>query len=120
MLPVGLFSQSEKNVFDHTQRVHPIYFQYPTEKADDITITLPLGWEVSSLPPEQNRDAKAARYSLRAEKDKGSVHLTRQVSIDLLYLDPKYYPALRNFFQAVRTGDEEQVLLEPIGTSASK
>ena len=26
LLPVGLFSATEKHLFDHTNRVHPIYF----------------------------------------------------------------------------------------------
>jgi uncharacterized protein DUF3857 len=120
MLPVGVFSASEKHVFDHAQRVHPIYFQYPSEKNDDITIALPLGWAVSSLPAEQNRDANSARYLLKVENDKGNLHLTRKLSIDLVLLEAKYYPVLRNFFQVVRTGDEEQVLLQPIGTTAGK
>jgi hypothetical protein len=34
-------------------------------------------------------------------------------------LDVKYYMALRNFFQVVRTGDEEQILLQPGTASAS-
>jgi len=37
-----------------------------------------------------------------------------------MLLDQKYYAALRNFFQAVRTGDEEQIVLQPIGATASK
>jgi hypothetical protein len=28
------------------------------------------------------------------------------------------YPALRNFFQSVRTGDEEQVVLQPGSSTA--
>ncbi len=119
MLPVGLFSAPEKHVFDHTQRTHPIYFSYPYEKKDDITITMPPGWEVSSLPAEQNQDAKIVRYVLKAAKDKGSFHLTRDLAIDLFMLESKYYPALRDFFQLVRTGDEEQALLQPIGTRAA-
>lgn len=119
MLPVGLFSAPEKHVFDHAQRTHPIYFEYPSEKVDDVMITLPLGWQVASTPAPQNVDAKAVRYTLKAEKDKGSVHWTRTLGVDLLFLDPKFYPALRDFFQVVRTGDDEQVVLQPIGTSAS-
>jgi hypothetical protein len=34
-------------------------------------------------------------------------------------LEAKYYGALRNFFQAVRTGDEEQIVLQPGAASAS-
>ena len=34
----------------------PIYVDYPYEKDDDVTIELPAGWQVSSLPPPQNVD----------------------------------------------------------------
>jgi transglutaminase-like putative cysteine protease len=119
LLPVGIFSATEKNVFEHEQRVHPIYFQFPSEKIDDVSISLPLGWQVSSLPAAQDKDSKVIHYVLKAENDKSTVHLKRQLSVDLLLLDPKYYPALRNFFQLVRTGDEEQVVLQPIGARAS-
>ena len=119
MLPVGIFSASEKRVFEHTQRVHPIYFEYPFEKMDDVTIALPVGWQVSSLPPAKSQDGKVVLYSLKAENDKNTIHLSRKLKVDLLLLEPKYYPALRNFFQVVRTGDEEQVVLQPVGASAS-
>jgi hypothetical protein len=119
LLPVGIFSATEKNVFDHTERVHPIYFEFPSEKIDDVTINLPLGWQVSSLPTAQDKDSKVVRYVLKAENEKSTVHLNRQLSVDLMLLDSKYYPALRNFFQLVRTGDEEQVVLQPIGARAS-
>jgi uncharacterized protein DUF3857/transglutaminase superfamily protein len=119
LLPVGIFSAPEKNIFEHENRVHPIYFEFPFEKVDDVSITLPLGWQIGSLPPAVDKDAKAARYIMKAESDKNTVHLRRQLSMDLLLLDAKYYAALRNFFQLVRTGDEEQVVLQPIGARAS-
>jgi hypothetical protein len=113
LLPVGIFSAAEKRVFEHTERVHPIYFDFPSEKEDDVSISLPLGWEVSSLPPPQNQDVHVVLYSLKAENDKGTLRLTRKLNLSILLLDPKYYSALRNFFQVVRTGDEEQVVLQP-------
>jgi hypothetical protein len=119
LMPVGIFTAPEKNIFEHEARVHPIYFEFPSEKLDDVSITLPLGWQIGSLPHPMDNDAKAARYILKAENDKGTLHLKRQLSLDLLFLDAKYYPALRNFFQLVRTGDEEQVVLQPIGARAS-
>jgi hypothetical protein len=39
--------------------------------------------------------------------------------LDALFLDVKNYPALRHFFQEVRTLDEQQVLLQPPSASAS-
>jgi hypothetical protein len=119
LLPVGLFSAPEKHIFEHTNRVHPIYFEFPLEKVDDITIDLPLGWQVQSLPAPQNQDGHVVAYNLKAEKDVNSLHLTRKVTVDFLMIDAKYYLALRNFFQVVRTGDEEQIVLQPGTASAS-
>ncbi len=47
MLPVGFFTGQEKRVFEHANRVHPIYFEYPYEKVEDVTVELPEGWKVS-------------------------------------------------------------------------
>ena len=48
LVPVGLFSATEKHLFDHVERVHPIYFQFPFQKADDVTVQLPpAGWSAA-------------------------------------------------------------------------
>jgi hypothetical protein len=119
LVPVGLFSGSEKHVFDHANRVHPIYFDFPFEKRDDITIELPSGWQVSNLPAPQKQDAHVIVYTLQVENSRNTLHLTRNLSVDFLLLDPKYYGALRNFFQVVRTSDEEQIVLQPGTASAA-
>jgi Domain of Unknown Function with PDB structure (DUF3857) len=119
LLPVGIFSATEKQVFEREQRVHPIYFAFPFQKEDDVTITLPAAWAVSSLPKEQIHDVKAAVYSLNVENGKSRLHLARRVKVDVWMLDQDSYPVLRNFFQVVRAGDEEQVVLQPEKASAS-
>jgi hypothetical protein len=86
---------------------------------DDVTIDLPLGWQVQTLPSPQKQDGHVVVYNLEAEKDATSVHLSRRLTVDLMLLDVKYYMALRNFFQVVRTGDEEQIVLQPGTASAS-
>ena len=55
MVPAAIFTAAEKGTFEHANRVHPIYFEYPNEKADDVTIELPPGWQVSSVPPVRKR-----------------------------------------------------------------
>ena len=112
-LPAAIFTSAEKGVFEHTNRMHPIYFEYPHQKLDDVTIELPAGWQVSSAPPAQERDAKAALYSLTVEKSPNSLRLKRKLVIDFLLLEPKYYPALRSFFQTVRSGDGLQIIVQP-------
>ena len=118
LVPVGLFSAPEKHLFEHTNRVHPIYFQFSSGRIDDVTIELPLGWRVSNLPAEQTNDQKLAVYHLKAEDHKGALHVTRQLNSDLLMLDVKSYPALRSFYQGVRTGDDQQIVVQ-LSTSAA-
>ena len=118
LCPVGLFSGPEKHMFEHSIRVHPLYFHYLFEKSDDVRIELPLGWQIGSLPQAQNNDAKAVAYSLKVESDKGSLHLERHLRCSLTFLEQKYYGTLRNFYQSVRSGDEQQIVLQPMGTSS--
>ena len=119
LLPVGLFGAPEKHLFDHADRVHPIYFEFPFQRADDVSIDLPLGWEITTVPEQQKLDAKAITYVLEAKNNKGTLHLNRVLNVDVLLLPTKNYATLRKIFQVVRTGDEEQVILQPGGTTAS-
>ena len=113
MIPAAIFTAAEKGVFEHANRVQPIYFEYPREKVDDVTIELPPGWQVSSVPPPQDQNGKVVVYSLKVEQSPGTLRLTRKLTIDALLVHQKYYTALRNFFQAVRTSDGIQVVLQP-------
>ena len=113
VIPAAIFTSSERGVFEHANRVHPIYFEYPFQKIDDVTIELPAGWQVNSIPAKQDVDAKSAVYSLHVEQSTGALRLTRKLTIDMLMLDSEYYAALRKFFEVVRTGDAQQVVLQP-------
>lgn len=119
LLPVGLFSSQEKNLFDHASRVHAVYFHYPFQKIDDVTIQLPLGWKVASVAKPVNQDAKAAVYTMTAEDKSGTLHLSRSLRSELMMVPKTSYPTLRTFFQGVRAGDEEQVVLQPASASAA-
>ena len=119
LLPVGFFSATEKHLFDHADRTHPVYFEFPFQKFDEVTIELPLGWQVSSLPPAKIQDARAIKYTLKADESKGTLHVTRVLDVDILLVDTKLYPTLRSFFQIVRTSDEQQIVLQP-GAAAAK
>lgn len=102
VIAASLFTAVEKHIFEHTNRVHPIYVDFPHEKDDDVTIELPEGWQVSSVPAPQTQEGHVVTYHLKVDKDGSALHLTRKLSWDFLLLEPKYYPALRNFFQTDR------------------
>jgi Domain of Unknown Function with PDB structure (DUF3857) len=119
LLPVGLFDANEQHLFDHADRVQPIYFEFPFQRSDDVSIDLPLGWQISTVPQPQRLDAKAITYTFNVLNDKGTLHLNRILNVDVLFLPVGSYPSLRKIFQIVRTGDEQQVILLPGGSVAS-
>ena len=119
LLPVELFGATEKHLFEHANRVWPVYFEYPFKKVDDLTIELPLGWQVESLPKDMDEDAKAAEYTLKAENKDGTLHIQRTLRSDLMTIPKESYSALRGFFGFVRAQDDQQIVLHPGGTSAS-
>ena len=103
-------------MFEHATRVHPpLYFEFPSETKDEVTLQLPLAWSVKSVPAVQKNDQKVVAYTLSVEDNKGEEHITRVLKVELLGLDQKYYPALRNFFQQVKTSDEQQIVVQPGG-----
>ncbi len=119
LMAVGLFGATEKHMCEHTTRVHPMYFHYASEKVDKLTIDLPLGWQVSSVPQPTTNDAKVVLYAMKVENSNGTLHVERRVKSDIISLDPKYYPALRQFYQTVRTADDQQIVLQPASAAAS-
>ncbi len=112
-IPAAIFTGGEKRLFEHENRVHPVYFSYPHEKAEEVTIELPAGWQVSSVPPPQDQNGKVVMYTLKVEQSPGAVRLTRKLTVDVLLVEQRYYTPLRNFYQAVRTSDGVQIVLQP-------
>jgi len=119
MMPVGLFGATEKHVFDHAQRTHPVYYRYPSSKADDITIQLPDGWRVSSLPPDTKEGQPIINFTSKVEDNKGMLHIVRNFNNDIVMMQTSTYSALQGFYRMMRTTDEQQIVLLPGTASAS-
>jgi hypothetical protein len=117
-IPSAVFSAPEKRLFEHAERVHPLYIDYPYERLEDVTIEVPTGWQIENVPEPKEIDAHVVSFSAKVEKDHTTLHLTRKVSWEFLLLEQKYYPALRNLFQTIRTNDERQILLTPAAAAA--
>lgn len=117
-IPAAVFTAREQHTFEHSERVYPIYFDYPHQKIDDITIELPAGWKVETLPPGGSLNKQVLDYELKITNNGKALQLTRKLSVDTEMIEQKYYPALQHFFQAVRSGDEQQIVLQPGAATA--
>lgn len=119
LLPLGLFSGAHKHTFEHAQRTYAIYFPYYFQTEDRITIKLPAGWKVESLPKETHVDAKAAEYRILVASQADDLQVTRTFRSDILLLQQSFYPTLRTFYQQMRSGDDAQAVLQPGASSAA-
>ena len=118
LLPTGLFTAQVKHLFENAGRVWPVYFRYPYSSVDHLTFELPQGWKVETMPKDLDRDAKALGYQLKLEDKDGAVHVQRMLRCEVVMVAKENYSILRNFYQLVKTEDEQQVILQPGGTSA--
>ena len=111
LVPTGIFVANASNPFAHAKRVHPVYFRSPYRRTDDLTIELPEGMEVESLPALQRHQPRFARYKAKTSEEDGRLHVERELTVVGYFYRVNHYPELRKFFGDVRTSDEEQAVL---------
>jgi hypothetical protein len=119
LVAVGLFGGTEKHTFEHSSRVHPLYFTFPYRHADEVTIELPPGWQVSSLPKARAADINIASYRSDAQAAGAVLTLKREFEWKAVLVQQKFYGQVRDFYQAVRAGDEDQVVVAQGGSAAA-
>jgi uncharacterized protein DUF3857 len=112
LLPVAVFRDSLPRTFMQSTRNFPVYFQYPFMRHDDVTIQLPDGIKVENLPSsEQTPPSSVVQYKLVAEQRGASLHFERLLGVNGIFFPVNQYPPLRNFFNDVRTRDDQQTIL---------
>jgi hypothetical protein len=121
LAPAYLFQLKQNQAFTHGQRKYPVYFPYPFTEADSVSITVPSGFTIESVP--QQRDAKLpyARYQNTSQFDGLHLVTQRNLFFNGVYFPLEKYSELKEFFGTVQTGDEQQAVLHAGGsTSAQK
>ncbi|MFZ0879655.1 MAG: DUF3857 domain-containing protein [Candidatus Acidiferrales bacterium] len=121
LVPVTFFRATEPPSFTHETRVNPIYFHYPYTERDSLEIHFPDGLKVETVPAA----AKAAPgagflYDVSATQDGTGVKMERHLVIGGILFSVDTDPALRRFFNTVKTGDDAQIVLQPAQTSQSR
>jgi hypothetical protein len=113
LLPLTPFIAPEPRAFQAATRVNAIYFSLPYQQVDDISISLPPGFQVESLPQQLPGISKGAiQYTISPTKQGNTVEIKRTLDIDSFLFPQSAYPAIRQIFSMVKTGDDEQAVLQ--------
>jgi hypothetical protein len=112
LTPPYLFRENIKDTFVLAERTYPVYFPYAFAEIDKVSINVPPGYSIESLPGVQNFKLPYAQYQ-NIEKFEGTqLTSTRALLVNGVFFSPGQYAELRDFFNKVRDGDEQQAVLQ--------
>jgi len=121
LLPVGLYEAGHPQLFETATRKQDVYFPYPYEELDDITIQLPPGWRAETLPaPQSVSPGGDLHYEITAKQENDSIHLHRHLVVGGILYSLNNYLAVRHFFSTAKSDDEQQVILQAAAASTGR
>jgi hypothetical protein len=120
LLPAGLFEAKKKTRLTAPSRKYPIYLPYAYLESDKITITVPDGYSVESVPERQEAKLPYARYARTAKVDGKNLVLERVLLFNGIFIDTSFYAEFKDFFGKVNAGDESQSVLRLATVDAQK
>lgn len=113
LLQQHLFQIDSKNRFPSATRVNAVYFLYPWQEADEVHITVPPGMEVESLAPDDMAKTPYAVYQTKQKQESpGRLFSRRDLIMSEAVVLPAQYSEIKNFFDKVKTGDDQPALIK--------
>lgn len=105
LMPLAILVGSNNKQFTPARRVNPVYFEYPFKTDDEVTVQLPLLISVGSTPPERTMKTSYGSYEASCQKQGTGFKFVRRLAMDRIFFPVDTYPAIRAFFQNVRSSD---------------
>ncbi|HKF52148.1 MAG TPA: DUF3857 domain-containing protein [Candidatus Acidoferrales bacterium] len=113
LLPLTPFIAPEPRSFQSPTRVNNVYFAVPYQQRDDVSITLPASYQLESLPQNiPNVPEGAIRYTMLPTKQGNILQVKRTLDVEDSIYPASLYGSIRHVFSLVKTGDDEQAVLE--------
>ncbi len=119
LFPMSVFQVGQKNPYNKTYRVNPVYFQHSYIRKDQITITAPSGYQLEAMPPDSEDKTGFAHFSIKRTTDGALLKMERQREMNGYYFPAQAYRSLREHTEKVRQSDAENVVLHRIESSPS-
>src|SRR5579859_6745532 len=111
LFPSSIFQVNNRQHFNNPERKEPIYFRYAYRTSDAVEMSIPPAMRVESLPQSPPVKADFAFYQAVRNVNGNTLSFRREFAIAGFVFAKSSYPALRTFYQGVKTGDGEQIVL---------
>ena len=120
LVPAYLFQAKRMDAFKHADRKFPVYFPYAFAESDRVSIKVPAGYTLESVPQEQTARLGYAGYKNVVQFDGKQLVTQRVLQVNGIFFRLELYPEVKDFFGKVQAGDEQQAVLTGGSTSAQK
>lgn len=117
LLPVAVLHSRAEKAFQTSKRENPVYLKYGHQESDEFVLRIPEGYKVESLPRSGGLQTTFSSYKLSADQHGAELNLKRTFVMEGYAFPVAHYPELRNFYEFVRTNDEEQAILQLLPTN---
>ena len=119
LIPLHVFQFNARPRFSAAQRVNAVYFYYPAREIDEIHMTLPAGVQVENLPANAVQKLEYALYKTeqKPEGTNGIIALRDLVMAGMAF-PANMYPEVKGFYDKVKAGDDQQVILKAAAHAA--
>lgn len=111
-----LFLCMEENPFNQEDRKFPVVYGYPSKKRYIVSINIPEGYKVESLPlgtkASMGDSVVAFKYLLSENSNK--IQLSAEFSINRYFVSPEEYSDLKKFYQYMIDKEDEKIVLSKI------
>jgi Domain of Unknown Function with PDB structure (DUF3857)/Transglutaminase-like superfamily len=113
LLPAFFFSTNSHEQFvSQVTRETPVDVHYTEQVIDDVVYHLPSGYKVESAPPAAQMPwPEHAALVIKTQPGPESIDIKHIFARAFVVLDPRDYPALRDYYQKIATSDQQQVVL---------
>jgi ribosomal protein L24 len=107
------FLNSSYNPFKQEQRLYPVDFGFPKQERYNISISIPAGFMVESVPASMNIAVdKIGTFKFLITKTDTNIQVAITKDITTAIVSPDYYPDLKGFLQQIMDKQNEKIVFK--------
>jgi hypothetical protein len=111
-VPGTFFEANAKPLFAHEKRENPVDLRYPYMVTDSVTLTLPAGVTVESVPKDAEISLPDfASYAAKYKATDGAYSYSRRMILANILYSKSEYPQLKDFYGKANAQDQQQAVL---------
>ena len=111
-----LFLCMEENPFNQEDRKFPVVYGYPSKKRYIVSINIPEGYKIESLPlgTKATMGDSVVTFKYLLSENSNKIQISAEFSINRYFVSPEEYSDLKKFYQYMIDKENEKIVLSKI------